>query len=80
MVVVAFPNPFRMAMRRAAPRDISSRILSKIRTFASTDIPTVRTRPASPGRVIGALSNTMIARIISKLASRARQATIPEKR
>ena len=48
MVVVARENPLRIAIRRVAWRSSSSRIRSKISTFASTAIPTVNTRPARP--------------------------------
>ena len=53
IVTVAFAKPFRIAIRAAAPFFSSSRMRSKISTLASTDIPTVSTRPASPGRVNG---------------------------
>ncbi len=80
MVVVARPKPLRMAMRKAAPRASSSRIRSNISTLASTAMPTVRTRPASPGSVNAALTAIMIARIRTRFATSARQATMPEKR
>src|SRR2546426_674560 len=48
MVTRTRPNPASMAERTVLPRLSSSRILSKIRTLESTDIPTVRISPAIP--------------------------------
>ena len=80
IVVVALSKPFRIAILSAAPRSSSSRILSNTRTLASTDIPTVNTRPASPVRVSGWLIAMTIARIKIKFSSSAMVATIPAKR
>ena len=80
LVVVARPKPLRIAMRSAAPRFNSSRRRSKISTLASTDIPTVSTKPARPGRVTAALKVIISAKINSRLTAKARQATIPAKR
>ncbi len=80
IVVLARPNPFRIAILIAAPLFISSRMRSKINTLASTDIPTVRTSPAKPGRVNVALKAIIRPNVSSKLASSAKQATMPEKR
>ena len=51
----AFWNPSSTAVRVALPKDNSSRIRSKIKTFASTAIPIERIRPAIPGNVNVAL-------------------------
>ena len=47
-------NPCRTAKRNLAPFTNSSRMRSKMSTFASTLIPTVNTKPAKPGSVSGA--------------------------
>ncbi len=57
---------------------ISSLILSKIRTFASTDIPIVRTIPAIPGRVKTAPKPAKIPKIKTILNIKAISAKIPE--
>ena len=51
IVPKARENPWSIAVRTAFPRRSSSRMRSKIRTFESTAMPTVRMRPAMPGRV-----------------------------
>src|SRR5581483_2743969 len=48
---IAWRNPSSTARRMVFPWSNSSRIRSKIRTFASTAMPTESTSPASPGRV-----------------------------
>ena len=47
----AFAKPSLTASFCVLPLPSSSRILSKISTFASTDIPIVNTIPAKPGNV-----------------------------
>ena len=79
MVVVALPNPLRIAMRSVEPRSISSRIRSKISTFASTDMPTVSTRPASPVKLNGCLTRMIMATMQMRLVIKAKQATAPQK-
>ena len=58
----------------------SSRIRSKMRTFASTAMPTVSTMPAIPGRVRVAWSMDSTATMSTRLAARARFATSPKRR
>ena len=57
---------------------ISSLILSKIKTFASTDIPIVRTIPAIPGRVKTAPNPAKIPKINTRLNINAISAKNPE--
>jgi hypothetical protein len=60
-----------MAERGVLPTRNSSRARSKMSTFASTDMPTVSTMPASPGRVRVApnrLSAAMISRMFNNSA------------
>ena len=59
--------------------NLSSLILSKIRTLASTAIPMVRTIPAIPGRVKVAPIKDNSEIIINKLTIKAMFATIPKK-
>jgi len=80
MVVVARSNPFRIAIRNAAPRDNSSRILSKISTFASTDIPIVRTKPANPVNVRLTLISIKMAMVKIRFKASAMHATMPQNR
>ena len=55
----------------------SSRILSKIRTLASTDIPIVKTIPAIPGSVNTAPNPAKIPNIKTKFNTNATSAYIP---
>ena len=55
----------------------SSLILEKIRTFASTAIPTVKTIPAIPGNVSVAPSNDIIPVIRTRLEASATFAANP---
>ena len=59
------------------PRFNSSLILSKIRTFASTDIPIVSTIPAIPGKVKTAPRPAKIPNIKTKFNTKATSAYIP---
>jgi len=63
-VANALLYPISIAFIRVLLASNSSRILSKIRTFASTAMPIVRIMPAIPGRVRVA-PNEAIAPIIS---------------
>ena len=56
----------------------SSLTLSKIRTFASTDIPIVRTIPAIPGRVRTAPRPARIPNIKTMFSIKAISANIPD--
>ncbi|TMD94217.1 MAG: hypothetical protein E6I76_12670 [Chloroflexi bacterium] len=58
----------------------SSRVRSKMSTLASTAMPSISTRPASPGRVKAAFTMTMKATVNTRLAISATQATMPAKR
>src|SRR2546427_65724 len=51
MALMACLNPSSTAVRTSFPCCSSSRMRSKISTFASTAMPTDNTRPASPGNV-----------------------------
>jgi len=51
IVIKALEYPDSIALRYGVPFLISSLILSKIITFASTAIPTVNMKPAMPGKV-----------------------------
>src|SRR2546430_3310394 len=51
MALMACVKPSATAVRTSLPCCSSSRMRSKISTFASTAMPTESTRPASPGRV-----------------------------
>jgi len=77
MVVKALANPASIAAIGDFPFLNSSRILSKIRTFASTDIPIVRTIPAIPGRVSAALNRESAPKIIIMFIIRAMVAFTP---
>ena len=54
----AWENPVSIELILDLPNNCSSLILSKMRTLASTAIPTVKAIPAIPGRVKVASSNT----------------------
>ena len=56
---LARSKPALMALGGVRPRANSSRIRSKMRTFASTAMPMVSTTPAMPGRVRVAPSAAM---------------------
>ncbi len=60
------------------PLRISSRIRSKIRTLASTAMPTVRTMPAIPGNVNVACNKESIATIKTKFKPSAISANKPK--
>ena len=77
IVIVAREKPLRIAAFTRAPSANSSRIRSKISTFASTAIPTVRTRPAIPERVKDAPIMTITAKINTRFNSKANAATNP---
>ena len=72
MVKKALSYPASIASKGDLPLASSSRILEKIKTFASTAIPTVRTIPAIPGNVKVAESTDITAttKIILKLNAR----------
>ena len=59
-------------------RSVSSFILSKIKTFASTAIPTVKIIPAIPGSVRVASNNVKIPTNKNKLEIKARLAIKPK--
>ena len=80
IVTVALSKPFRIAILSAAPRSSSSRIRSKISTLASTDIPTVNTRPARPVRVSGCWMNMISAKISAKFKIKLMVAITPANR
>ena len=77
-----FQNPALTAACTVLPSCNSSRIRSKIKTFESTAIPSVRIMPAMPGKV-NVAPNPGTARSpirMSKLSARARLAMRPEPR
>ena len=76
----ALSNPCLTANRNLAPFTNSSRMRSKISTFASTLMPTVNTKPARPGRVNGAEIKMISAKVNRTFNSNTKQATRPEKR
>ena len=78
IVTNARSNPALIACCGGRPFFISSLILEKINTFASTAIPTVRTIPAIPGNVSVADKLDMIAMRRIKLAVNARLAAKPK--
>jgi hypothetical protein len=53
---------------------------SKISTFASTDMPMVRIRPATPGSVKVARSLARIAISITRFSTMAAHASVPDQR
>ena len=75
--VIAWLNPSWIAWVSALPFLNSSRIRSKIITFASIDIPMVSTIPAIPGRVSTELILTRIPNISRILKSKAISAKTP---
>ena len=77
IVIVAREKPLRIAALMRAPSASSSRIRSKIRTLASTAIPTVNTRPAIPDNVNEAPIITITERIRIRFRISAKAATIP---
>ena len=66
-----------MASNGSLPLFSSSRTLEKIRTFASTAIPTVKTIPAIPGKVRVAESMDIIATRRTILNVNAKLAAMP---
>ena len=76
----ALSYPASIASRGSLPRASSSLILEKIRTFASTAIPTVSTIPAMPGRVKVADRTYITATTKTMLKLRAKLAAIPNTR
>ena len=77
MVVNARSYPASMAAFGVLPLRSSSRIRSKIMTFASIDIPTVRMSPAMPGRVKVAWSEASTAKTRRIFHISAKSAKIP---
>ena len=73
----ALLNPSAMAFLRPLPFLSSSLTLSKINTFASTDIPMVSTIPAIPGKVNTAPNPARIPKIRSMFNTSATSANIP---
>ena len=65
IVIFDFEYPLSKAIKLFFSLVVSSYILSKIKTFASTAIPTVKIIPAIPGRVRVASNNVKI--LISKI-------------
>jgi hypothetical protein len=76
----AFSYPEWIAACGVLPFLISSRMRSKISTFASTAMPTVSTMPAIPGSVSAACSMDMSATRSTTLASSAQAAMMPNTR
>ena len=66
IVLHAFSNPISIEVRGVLLSLISSRIRSKIKTFASTAIPTVKINPANPGNVRVAPKAAIIDKIKGK--------------
>ena len=73
----ALLNPSLMASFCDFPLYNSSRIRSKIRTFASTDIPIVNTIPAIPGSVNTAPRPARIPKINKMFTTNATSAKAP---
>ena len=74
----ALLKPSEIDLRIPFPLSSSSLTLSKIKTFASTDIPIVRTIPAIPGKVSTAPRPANIPKIRRMLSNNAISAKIPE--
>ena len=74
----ALLKPSEIDLRVPFPLSSSSLTLSKIKTFASTDIPIVRTIPAIPGNVSTAPKPANIPKMRRMLSSKAVSAKIPE--
>ena len=74
----ALLKPSEIDLRIPFPLSSSSLTLSKIKTFASTDIPIVRTMPAIPGKVSTAPRPANIPKIRRILSNNAMSAKIPE--
>lgn len=77
IVFIAFLNPSSMARAVLFPALISSRMRSNIKTFASTDMPTVSAIPAIPGRVRVASSKVRMSSIEITLKTSATDANKP---
>ena len=77
IVVNAFPKPFWIAIRTLEFRARSSRMRSKINTFASTAIPMVNTMPANPGKVNVASISDIVPMTITRLNSKHTSAIRP---
>ena len=80
IVVKALPKPSLIAICGALPDLSSSLILEKIRTLASTAMPTVKTIPAIPGKVNVAPKSDIIPVIRIILAASAIFAAKPNQR
>ena len=78
IVIFDFEYPLSKAIRLFFSLLVSSFILSKIKTFASTAIPTVKIIPAIPGRVRVASNNVKILISNIKLIIRVKFAMIPK--
>ena len=78
IVEIALWNPASIASRIFLPELNYSFILSKIKTFASTAIPTVKIIPAIPGRVSVASKMVKMPININKLEIKATLATKPK--
>ena len=79
IVVRARLYPASIAEIGVRPKATSSRILSKIKTFASTAIPIVKTIPAIPGSVKVACSTDNAPTIKTMLKNRAILAKTPKR-
>ena len=79
IVIRALAYPLSMAAFGDFPSLASSRILSKIRTLASTAMPIVSTIPAIPGSVRVALKAARAPMIIMIFIMRARFAMKPDR-
>ena len=77
IVAKAYSNPRKILALGYMPNRISSRMRSKIKTFASTAMPKVKTIPAIPGSVSVAPIKDIIATNKTKFASKAMSAIIP---
>ena len=80
MALMACVKPSSTAVRTSLPCCSSSRMRSKISTFASTAIPTESTSPASPGRVRVKPNAASPASVNSTYSVRAETASAPDHR
>src|SRR3989449_662966 len=80
ITLIACLNPSSTAVRTSLPCCSSSRIRSKISTFASTAMPTESTSPASPGSVSVNPNHASPASVNSTYRPRADTASTPDSR
>ena len=78
IVSKALLYPLLIALDGIFPKSISSLILSKIITLASTVIPTVKSNPAIPGNVKTAFIDTKTPNTMRRFKRRAKLAITPE--